>query len=76
MRPTNATIGAGVDVALYDLTPDHLAPEPASFRRVLESGVAAVVVSPLFGVPVQWEPLEDEFPAIEDPVTRAEDIFD
>jgi perosamine synthetase len=55
----SAAIGAGVDVALYDLTPDHLAPDPDSFGRVLERGVAAVVVSPLFGVPVQWEPLEE-----------------
>ena len=55
----SAAIGAGVDVALYDLTPDHLAPDPESFGRVLELGVAAVVVSPLFGVPVQWEPLEE-----------------
>ncbi|HSM37273.1 MAG TPA: DegT/DnrJ/EryC1/StrS family aminotransferase [Longimicrobiales bacterium] len=45
-------------VACFDVDPRTLAPEPASFARVLEAGARVVVVSPLFGVPVPWAELE------------------
>ncbi|HEX6133559.1 MAG TPA: DegT/DnrJ/EryC1/StrS family aminotransferase [Longimicrobiales bacterium] len=52
-----AAIGAHARVILYDLDPGTLSPEPASFERALRRGARAAVVAPLYGVPVDWEPL-------------------
>jgi len=46
-----AALGAGADVVLYDLDPETLAPEPASFARALERKPDAAVVAYLYGVP-------------------------
>lgn len=51
-----AALGAGVAIALYDVDPDTLAPDLASVERALRAGASAVVVSPLYGVPVDWTP--------------------
>ncbi len=47
-----AADGADAEVALYDLDPATLGPEPESFRRALEREPGAVVVVHLFGLPV------------------------
>ncbi|HEX8361985.1 MAG TPA: DegT/DnrJ/EryC1/StrS family aminotransferase, partial [Longimicrobium sp.] len=53
-----AAVGAGVCVALYDVDPASLAPDPASLERVLAAGARLVVVAPLYGIPVDWPALE------------------
>ncbi len=52
-----AAVGEGVRVALYDVDPDTLAPDPASLERVLAAGAGAVVAGPLYGVPLEWDSL-------------------
>ena len=54
----SAAIGAGEPVALYDLDPMSLSPDLASVERVLNGGVAILVVAPLYGIPVDWHALE------------------
>lgn len=54
-----AADAAGMDVSLYDLQPATLAPDPESVRTVLADGVSALVVAPLYGVPVEMSPLTD-----------------
>ncbi|MQA90962.1 MAG: hypothetical protein GEU90_12105 [Gemmatimonas sp.] len=56
----SAAVGAGAEVVIYDVDPETLAPDPPSFRDAVGcGGVAAVVVSPLFGVPIEWSPLRE-----------------
>lgn len=47
-----AADGAGVRVALYDLDPATLSPDPGSLERALALGARAVVVAHLYGFPV------------------------
>ena len=54
-----AADAAGVDVSLYDLHPSTLAPDPESVRSALAPGVSALVVAPLYGVPVKMRPLTE-----------------
>lgn len=54
-----AAVGADARVALYDLDPATLGPDLTSLDAVLTAGVAAVVVAPLYGVPVEWAAIED-----------------
>ena len=56
-----ATAGVGFreSVALYDIDPDTLGPDFDSLRRVLEDGARIVVVSPLYGIPVDWKAIEE-----------------
>lgn len=49
-----AAVGAGVRVALYDLDPQTLAPDWNSIRTAARQGIAAIVVAPLFGLPLDW----------------------
>ena len=53
-----AAVGARVPIALYDLDPNTLAPDLDSLARVLSAGARAVVVSSLYGIPVDWEAIE------------------
>lgn len=53
----SAAIGAGARVALYDVDPDTLAPDRASFERVLAAGASAAVLACLYGVPFDWNTL-------------------
>lgn len=53
-----AAAGAGVEVVLYDLDPATLGPDPDSLREALAAGPCAVVVAPLYGVPVGTAALE------------------
>lgn len=48
----SAAVGADALVAFYDVDPHTLAPDPDSLRRAVLAGVNAVVVAPLFGVPI------------------------
>lgn len=48
----SAALAAGVRVALYDLDPRTLLPDHTSLGRLLDAGVAAVVVVHPFGIPV------------------------
>src|SRR5690606_28636450 len=51
-----AAIGAdaGLGLALFDVEPSGLAPDLESLERVLRAGARVVVVSPLYGVPIDW----------------------
>ena len=51
----SAAIGAEVNVALYDVDPETLAPDPDSFERVLAAGASAAVLACLYGVPYDWD---------------------
>ncbi len=53
----SAALGAGVKVALYDVDPTTLAPDPVSFERVLAAGAGAAVLAYLYGVPFDWHAL-------------------
>ncbi len=52
-----AADAAGVDVSLYDVEPSTLAPDPDSLRTAVAGGASALVVAPLYGVPVEMPPL-------------------
>ncbi|MEN8376547.1 MAG: DegT/DnrJ/EryC1/StrS family aminotransferase [Gemmatimonadota bacterium] len=51
----SAVLAEAGRIACYDVDPATLAPEPASFGRVLAGAPAVVIVSPLYGVPVDWD---------------------
>ena len=51
----SAAVGAGAPVALYDIDPASLAPDPDSVRRLVAAGARVVVVAPLYGIPVPWD---------------------
>jgi perosamine synthetase len=51
----SAAVGADADVVAYDLDPSTLSPDPGSLEKVLRSGVDAVVVAHLYGIPIEWE---------------------
>lgn len=52
-----ATAAVAVDCAitLYDIDPVSLGPDLESLERALRLGARAVVIAPLYGVPVNWE---------------------
>jgi dTDP-4-amino-4,6-dideoxygalactose transaminase len=54
-----AAVGADMRVALYDLDPQTLGPDLDSLESSLRTGVRAVVVAPLYGMPVDWGAVED-----------------
>lgn len=47
-----AVLGAGASVVCYDLSPETLAPDPASLRAALAERPSAVLIVHWFGVPV------------------------
>jgi hypothetical protein len=51
----SAAVGAGGQIALYDVDPCTLSPDLASLERVLSAGARVVVVSSLYGIPVEWD---------------------
>jgi perosamine synthetase len=53
-----AAVGAGARIALYDVDPTTLAPDVDSLRATLAHGARVVVVSPLYGTPVDWRPID------------------
>ncbi len=54
-----AAVGAGIPVTLYDIDPGSLSPDLSSLRIALEGGARVVVVSPLYGLPVDWQAVCD-----------------
>jgi dTDP-4-amino-4,6-dideoxygalactose transaminase len=54
-----AAVGAGVPVALYDIDPATLAPDPDSLEVVLRSGARVVVAANLYGFPLDWGMLRE-----------------
>ncbi len=50
-----AAIGAGARVVVYDVDPESLGPDPDSLRLAFECGALAAVIAPLYGMPVQWD---------------------
>jgi perosamine synthetase len=54
-----AAVGAGLRAMLYDVDPGTLGPDFDSLRHVLQNGARVVVVSPLYGVPVDWDAVDD-----------------
>jgi dTDP-4-amino-4,6-dideoxygalactose transaminase len=62
----SAAVGADVTVRLYDLDPSTLGPDHESLRACLREGATALIVAPLYGVPVDLDdivPLAAEFDA-------------
>jgi dTDP-4-amino-4,6-dideoxygalactose transaminase len=55
----SAAVGAGAPVLLYDLDPLSLSPDLESLERALAAGARVVVVAPLYGIPVEWDAIED-----------------
>ena len=57
-----AAVAVGADVgrglAVFDVDPSALAPDLDSLERVLRAGARVVVVSPLYGIPVDWEAIQ------------------
>jgi len=53
-----AAVGAGAAMSFYDLEPERLAPLEEEVVRVLQGGASSLVVSPLFGFPVDWDRLQ------------------
>ncbi|PYO35203.1 MAG: hypothetical protein DMD74_08210 [Gemmatimonadetes bacterium] len=55
-----AAVGAGVRIALYDVDPGTLSPDLDSLTAALTAGARLVVVTSLYGVPVQGAPQRGE----------------
>lgn len=53
-----AAVAANARIALYDVDPATLAPDLASLAAALALGARAVVVAPLYGMPVDWDAIE------------------
>lgn len=54
----SAAVGAEAVVSLYDTDPASLSPDLKSLEHVLMAGARVVVVCPLYGIPVDWDALE------------------
>ena len=52
-----AAVAVGARIRLYDLDPCSLGPDLDSLKRSLSGEPCAVVVSPLYGIPVDWDAL-------------------
>jgi perosamine synthetase len=52
-----AALGAGAGTVFFDIDPDTLQPDLDSVRLAMMAGARVVVVSPLYGYPVDWERL-------------------
>jgi dTDP-4-amino-4,6-dideoxygalactose transaminase len=55
----SAAVGAEVrGIRVYDLDPETLAPDLDSLEEAFLSGIRVAVISPLYGLPPDWEALE------------------
>lgn len=54
----SAAVGAEAGIALYDLDPATLSPDPDSLEGLLRAGLRVVVVAHLYGMPVDWDALD------------------
>jgi len=50
-----AAVAREATIELFDVDPATLGPDLETLARVLERGTRVVVISPLFGVPVDWD---------------------
>lgn len=50
-----ATVASGAPVLLYDIRPENLTPDLGSLAAALRRGARVLVVSPLFGFPLDWD---------------------
>jgi len=53
-----AAVAVNARIALYDMNPATLAPDLASLTATLAEGARVVVVAPLYGMPVDWDAIE------------------
>ncbi len=53
-----AAVAANARIALYDVDPSTLAPDLASVTATLAEGAGVIVVAPLYGIPVDWDAIE------------------
>lgn len=53
-----AAVAVNARIALYDVNPATLAPDLASLTATLAEGARVVVVAPLYGMPVDWDAIE------------------
>jgi len=53
-----AAVAVNARIALYDVNPVTLAPDLASLTATLAEGARIVVVAPLYGIPVDWDAIE------------------
>jgi dTDP-4-amino-4,6-dideoxygalactose transaminase len=51
-------VGAGVPVRFYDVDPETLTPDLEGVRKVLAKGVGVVVITNLYGFPVDWDAIQ------------------
>ena len=54
-----AAVAVGARIVLYDIDPATLAPDLESLTRCLQGGARVVVVTPLYGCPVNWQVIEE-----------------
>ena len=54
-----AAVGVGARIVLYDIDPATLEPDLESLTRCLQGGARVVVVTPLYGCPVNWQAIEE-----------------
>lgn len=54
-----AAVGAEARIHLYDIDPTTLSPDLDSLEQALRGGARVVVISPLFGCPVNWDAVEE-----------------
>lgn len=54
----SAAVGADARIVFYDLVPETLSPDPGSLAEACAVGPDAVVVAPLYGIPVDWGMVE------------------
>lgn len=50
-----AAVAVGANIALYDVDPDTLEPDLQSLQATLMAGARVVVVTPLYGYPIDWQ---------------------
>ena len=55
----SAAVGAGARIALYDVEPSTLAPDLDSLAATLAQGARIVVGVPLYGIPIEWQTMEE-----------------
>lgn len=59
----SGAVGAGARIALYDIEPSTLAPDLDSLAATLAEGARIVVAVPLYGIPIDWQTLEERMAA-------------
>jgi perosamine synthetase len=54
----SAAVAAGCRILLYDIDPATLTPDLESVRATLRAGARLVVIAPLYGLPPDWDGVE------------------